>query len=691
MAYTPVPGSVVTVWEGGELALAVVVGEEKRRLKLIVESGRELRVQPSRVGWVVEERGPVPGSTVEQRREAGRRVEQLGREVATLTRQVDVAVLWEIVVETLEGEAKPGGFFTAELAELALDNRSGASMTAVARALREDGIHFARKGEEWVARAREQVEDLGQEQRRVLARETQTAALFDALGAAVRGDAFVSSGSEYEERYLDALYQLAVHDEDAPDGARVMALEALGASKLRHDRPQEGAFRLMRLVGRIDDDDVNLQVLRYGLHVSFPDDVLACAEQAANRPPDGEDREDLTHLEVLSIDSERTSEIDDALSLERTGSVIRLGVHIADPGALIRLDDAVDREAVARGLTHYHPDVRLPMLPPALGERAASLVAGEPRPALSFFLELDPATAAVRDRRVVRSIVCTAARLDYEGADRTIAAGDGPHVATLVELARVAALRERRRIEQGAVSIYSPEVDIHVDGDGTIHLERVEPESESRRLVSEAMILAGETAAQIFREAGLPSIYRRQASPDRPLELPAEGVRGPVAVRRIRRSLNRGTISSQPGPHFGLGVEAYVQITSPLRRFQDLAMHRQLAAYLAGQAPVYDTEAMQRILATTERADRDSRRAERAAEEFWRLRYLEGLTGEEVDAVVVEAEPRTVIQLVETLHEQPMPSLTGVEAGSPVRLCIEHANPRAGRLVLRRVSCSQDR
>ena len=47
MAYTPVPGSVVTVWEGGELALAVVAGEEKRRLRLIVENGREIRVQPS--------------------------------------------------------------------------------------------------------------------------------------------------------------------------------------------------------------------------------------------------------------------------------------------------------------------------------------------------------------------------------------------------------------------------------------------------------------------------------------------------------------------------------------------------------------------------------------------------------------------------------------------------------------------
>ena len=198
------------------------------------------------------------------------------------------------------------------------------------------------------------------------------------------------------------------------------------------------------------------------------------------------------------------------------------------------------------------------------------------------------------------------------------------------------------------------------------------------------MILAGKIAARTCLEAGLPSVYRRQAPPDRPLDLPVDGVRGPVEVRRARRSLKRGTVSSQPGPHNGLGVEAYVQITSPLRRFQDLAMHRQLAAHLAGLPPPYDAEAMQRIAATTDRADRDSRRAERGAEEFWRLRYLERQTGEEVDAIVVDTEPRTVIQLLETLHEQPMPALTGVETGSAVRLRVERVNPRAGRLVLRR-------
>ena len=602
-------------------------------------------------------------------------------------------MLWEIVVESVEGadgRPKPGSFFTAELAELALEDRSGASMTAVARALRQDGIHFARKGDDWVARSREQVEELEQQRQRVQARESQTAAFFDALGVAVQGGEFVASGSEYEERYLEALYQLSVHEEETPEGARALAVEALGASKVRHDRPNEGAFRLMRLVGRIDDDDVNLQILRYGLRVEFPDEVRACAERSAGQKPDGEGREDLSHLEILSIDSPSTREIDDALSLERIGDGFRLGVHIADPGAFVKPDDAVDREALARGQTHYHPDLKLPMLPPVLGEDAASLVAGQVRPALTFFFDLDPTTAAVRDRRVVRSTVRTTARLDFESADRTIGNGDGPHFETLVELVRLGALRERRRVEQGAVSIYAPEVDFRVDGDGQIVLDHIDPESTSRRTVTEAMILAGEAAAQICLEAGFPSVYRRQAAPDRPLELPAEGVRGPVEVRRVRRSLNRGTVGSQPGPHFGLGVAAYVQITSPLRRFQDLAMHRQLAAHLSGQSPPYDAEAMQRIAATTDRADRDARRAERGAEEFWRLRYLEGRTGEEVDAIVVDTEPRTVIQLVETLHQQPLPSLTGVEAGSSVRLCVEHVNPRAGRLILRRVACSQD-
>jgi exoribonuclease-2 len=113
-------------------------------------------------------------------------------------------------------------------------------------------------------------------------------------------------------------------------------------------------------------------------------------------------------------------------------------------------------------------------------------------------------------------------------------------------------------------------------------------------------------------------------------------------------------------------------------------MHRQLLAALAAEKPAYDVETLQRIAATTERAEAEARQAERAWAEYWLLRYLEQRAGEIVDAWVVETRPRPVVQLVETLWEQPMPSLKGVEPGEVVRLRIERVNPRAGLLVLRR-------
>jgi exoribonuclease-2 len=640
MAVAPVPGSLVSVWEGGSLALGVVVGEEKRRVRLIVKGGKEIRVAPNRLGWRVEDGGAVPGPTIDERREAGRRVERAEARVAGRAAEIDVDLLWEVVVE---GGSEGRIFSTAELAELALESGAGEAMTALVRALRADAMHFARKGEEWVPRTPEQVTELRRERERVAARASETRDLFDRLREVVRGAEFQAGGGEFEARYLAALRQLAIQSEAAPDGVRSMALEALEASGLRYDRPHEGAFRLLRRTGEFDHDDVNLQILRYGLRTDFGTDLLARSEELARDGFDASGREDLTRLEAISIDGPHTRE----------------------------------------GLTHYHPDQRLTMLPPALAEVAASLLAGQQRPALSFLVDLE-STGEVCEWRILRSVVRSAGRLDYPAVDRTVAEGDGPFAELILTLARLAEGRKRVRLGRGAISIEAPEVDFYLGRDGAVHLERIEASSVSRRIVSEAMILAGEIAARQCREAELPAIYRRQAAPATAVETPADGAADPVTARRLRRSMSRAETGLRPGPHHGLGLEAYVQITSPLRRFQDLATHRQIAAHLAGESLPYDADALQRIAATTEQAEIDARRAERAAEEYWLLRYLERSSGEIVEALVVETEPRPVVQLAETLREQPMPSLAGVEPGQRVDLRVERVNPRAGLLVLRR-------
>jgi exoribonuclease-2 len=149
------------------------------------------------------------------------------------------------------------------------------------------------------------------------------------------------------------------------------------------------------------------------------------------------------------------------------------------------------------------------------------------------------------------------------------------------------------------------------------------------------------------------------------------------------RTLRRGEIALEPAPHWSLGLPAYAQVTSPIRRFQDLASHRQIAAYLSGHPLPYDAAALRRIAASTEQADAEARLAERAADEYWVLRYLERHAGRKIDGIVVEVAPRTVVLLDETRTEQPVAELHGAALGDRVQLRVERVRPRAGILHLR--------
>jgi exoribonuclease-2 len=197
------------------------------------------------------------------------------------------------------------------------------------------------------------------------------------------------------------------------------------------------------------------------------------------------------------------------------------------------------------------------------------------------------------------------------------------------------------------------------------------------------MVLVGEVAAAWLIARGVPAIFRRQQPPEGGIPDVDPALPDAVRVRAVRRVLRRGETSLVPGVHHGLGLPAYVQATSPLRRFQDLAVHRQIASILTTGVPAYDAAAMQSILAATERAELDGRRAERAAQRYAMLRLLARAAGSTVTAVVVEVAPRPVVTLDETLLDETVPALVGAALGDRVRLRIERVNPRADVLVLR--------
>jgi exoribonuclease-2 len=100
-------------------------------------------------------------------------------------------------------------------------------------------------------------------------------------------------------------------------------------------------------------------------------------------------------------------------------------------------------------------------------------------------------------------------------------------------------------------------------------------------------------------------------------------------------SMTRSSLTSDPGPHAGLGLASYVQATSPIRRYGDLAVHRQLKAAAAGEATPLDSEALAILAAELDPLNSQAAKMERNADRYWITEYLSRKKGQTWPAVIV--------------------------------------------------------
>jgi exoribonuclease-2 len=213
-------------------------------------------------------------------------------------------------------------------------------------------------------------------------------------------------------------------------------------------------------------------------------------------------------------------------------------------------------------------------------------------------------------------------RLTYEQAEERL---DEEPFRSLLEIARRTAARRR---ENGAVEIDLPEVTVRVEDDAVI----IRPVAalQSRLLVENAMILAGELIAHFGEEHEIPLPYATQEAPD--AHEAGEGLAGMFA---LRKSMQRSQFKTTPAPHSGLGLPAYAQVTSPLRRYLDLVVHQQLRAFLRGFPTLSTAQILERIGAV-EAMTGPMRQAEQLSVRHWTLVYLLQHPGWRGDAVLVE-------------------------------------------------------
>ncbi len=385
--------------------------------------------------------------------------------------------------------------------------------------------------------------------------------------------------------------------------------------------PPEG--ELLKVLGNPDDPEVQVEsiVFRYGLSTSFPPEVrrevatcpfaLGAEEIAA--------RTDLRELPIVTIDGENARDFDDAVHLRRKDDHYELFVSIADVAYYVQPESALDREAYNRATSVYFPDRAIPMLPEALSNGICSLNPNEDRLAKTVCIELSAKGAVVRSR-FFNSVIRSHERMTYTDVRRILVDKDTGCLKRYHDLVDQFKLMEELALKiyevrraRGNLDFDLPEAKIILDLQGMpeniVRAER----NIAHRIIEEFMIAANEAVARHLKEQDFPLLYRVHEGPDQealetlasfllslgyrlpvkresitPLEIQKflEACRSQPEERVVNRVFLRAMKQAHYQPenigHFGLASNCYTHFTSPIRRYPDLMVHRNLERVLQG-------------------------------------------------------------------------------------------------------------
>lgn len=657
------PGYLIEFFEEKSILVAVVLDLKGDRLQVVTPSNRELTLAPKRILHACPS-GKSPALSRQQWLDI---LQETTRRREALQQTIDLAQVWEILVE--EGKAVP----LAEITDLWFGSTTPDQVAAMGRALYENRFLFKNRDNLWQPNPPEVVEALQEKALREEEARQEMAEAAQWLRTAWEGGDITDPVRR--ERLVDLLRSVAVWGADSPDYGRVKAY--LDKAKITGE---DAPFKLLVRL-KVFSEDENLDLYRLETPLAFSEEAKALAarlKQEAPLDPYAAIREDLTHLDCFTIDGERTRDLDDALSLEILPSGYVLGVHIADVSALVAGDTALDREAQERGTSIYLPETRLPMFPEDISEDTLSLVATQERKALSFLITLD-SEGAIQEWRIKPSLIRVRRRLSYGEADQLLEGRDD----IMGILARLGERLKARRLAQGGYELKLPEVWVGFDSQGKLQVTVESQETPSHQLVAEAMVLANGLAATFLKEGGVPAIYRTQPEPREPIDRDAPKTL--LELWQDRRKLSRVVMDLTPQPHWGLGLPQYTFATSPIRRYLDLVIHRQILTLLLGEPPFYGVEELEKIAQVLEPAMRRAGQLKTLRLRYWLLKYLAGRVGQKLEALVVEVQPhRSRLLLPDILLDVPFtaPASLRLKPGDLVQVRLDKVAPRENQIKL---------
>jgi exoribonuclease II len=651
---------IVDYYDSKRISCGLILDVEDRRLKILNDQGKEVKISFSRALVATKD----PDFPLTQSRDAQiGRLKAISNQRDEIKDRIELRELWEVV------GTETGEISLEDLSELFFGRKNIDYSASLLRAIFEDRLYFRIRPDGIEVLPPERVQQ-ALTQREKEREKTNFIAVSADFVARLKGPENVRA-EEAPNGLIQMLEEAAELGRDWVTSKHVK--EILSQAGLS---PGLDPFKILVKLG-VWSQDENITLRAEKVPVQFSSEVEVEAFDAAKKLPPPR-AEDLTALDTITIDATTTKDVDDALCIARHGDDWVVGIHITDAAHFVDYDSLLDKEIRQRATSVYLPETTIPMMPPVLSEQAASLIAGMIRPAISVIMTMNP-DFALKHFRVVQSIIKVKERLCYEDVDKRIATPDSKEAALF---AAASALR-KARLQSGAIIFKDPELSVRVHEDGAIEVNVRDRETPSQILVSEMMIVANNLFARFMKEQEIPGIYRSQAPPLEKIDLGDDY--DPVASYRSKKALSRGDLGVEPAPHSTLGLNAYTTGTSPLRRYPDLIIQRQIKSFLQKNGSALDREDLEKILTEISHKLERAVLLERERRRYFLLKYLERKRNEEFEAVVLQRFPRFYLVQIAGLGFNAALNASGGLSLSPrdrVLTKIEKVNPREEKLIL---------
>ncbi len=434
------------------------------------------------------------------------------------------------------------------------------------------------------------------------------------------------------------------------------------------------------VVRRLDPDKpvelaTESAIARFDLPHEFSSTALREAQAWGDRvdPKEGQSREDLRGLPLVTIDGEDARDFDDAVYAEPHRDGFRLIVAIADVSHYVRPGTAVDTEARERGTSVYFPTRVVPMLPTALSDHLCSLAPKVDR--LCFAADMIVTRhGSLKSARFYPAVMRSAARLTYTQAHAALFEGRpaaraelGDLTDRLLVLVDVYRALYKARARRGALDFDAPEAEFVIDASERVRAIELRSRNDAHRLIEECMILANVAVAEELEKHKTPTLYRVHGQPDEQkldrlqTTLRTLGIDAPLpetVTTRDLQAITRRLGTSQARPfveslvirampqavyqptnigHFGLALTHYAHFTSPIRRYPDLVVHRTLKALIGapgGAAVHYDGGELGTLGESTSKLEKRADEADRYVATFLKCTYLRERIGQTFHGII---------------------------------------------------------